>query len=233
MFESTTSTPSFFDSYYPILVGIFGVCSLFLIIFTIYVSIHIHTKCAKRKKSKLRHKTSFEHSDVYQEINELDTSGNVTKYDPLSSTKPSPNRKYEADVSRSHDETAGPSFITENLHEYSEVNNKERVPLQSFETHPSICEKESRYISALTSSQKPNQAEFQQKIEVDRKSLTGDRDDYILPTSEGAKRERSKSPCTSPNLSTNGTYTESVEATDEYSTINDDTVNVYLTVIPN
>lgn len=234
-FGSTAATPSFFDSYYPILLGIFGVCSLFLIIFTIYVGIHVHTKCSKRKASKQRQKTSVEPNDVYQEISELGTLGNITRYDPLNSNKPTTNREYQAVVSSSHIQASTPSFSIENTSGYSKVDDKDQVLLQSHEIVPSISVKESRYISSPTSQRKPNRTECQPKIDMNRKSPPRDKDDYILPTFEGCRKEISisGSPCTSSLLSSNETHSDSAETPGVYSTINDDTVNEYLIVIPN
>ena len=77
---STTILPSFINSYYPILLGILGVCFLFLIIFTVYVSLHIHEKCSRKRKSKVIAKEDIE---TYQDIHDMDLVGNFTKYDSL------------------------------------------------------------------------------------------------------------------------------------------------------
>ena len=77
---STTILPSFINSYYPILLGILGVCFLFLIIFTVYVSLHIHEKCSRKRNSRV---TAKEDIETYQDIHDMDLVGNFTKYDSL------------------------------------------------------------------------------------------------------------------------------------------------------
>lgn len=81
---STTPSPSFFNSYYPVLLGILGVCVLFLVIFTIYVSIHIHEKCSQKRRSPKMNSISLkEDNETYQEIHEFDMIGNLIRYDPF------------------------------------------------------------------------------------------------------------------------------------------------------
>lgn len=84
LFSSTTPPPSFFNSYYPVLLGILGVCVLFLVIFTIYVSIHIHEKCSKKRQSPKTISISVKDDEqTYQEIHEFDMVGNLKRYDPF------------------------------------------------------------------------------------------------------------------------------------------------------
>lgn len=82
---STTPPPSFLNSYYPVLLGILGVCVLFLVIFTIYVSIHIHEKCSQRRRSSktISNISIKEDNNTYQEIHDFDTVGNLIRYDPF------------------------------------------------------------------------------------------------------------------------------------------------------
>ncbi|XP_061164317.1 uncharacterized protein LOC133173343 [Saccostrea echinata] len=224
---STTATPSFFDSYYPVLLGIFGVSSLFLIIFTIYVSIHIHEKCSKRRKSKIPHKASVEIIETYQEINDFGTEGNIMGYDPLGHNRPSkksqPEHSLELVTVVQSSVIENSTYQIESVNDYSEVKDDE----QTSSVNPPICVTGSRYISSPSSQHG--------KLDLKKRSPSHDNDGYMLPNSEACGmsddvgEELCSSPYTSPTISPSENYLDSADVNNK---INEESLNVYLTVLP-
>ncbi|XP_062580340.1 uncharacterized protein LOC134242267 [Saccostrea cucullata] len=225
---STTSKPSFFDSYYPILLGIFGVSSLFLIIFTIYVSLNIHERCSKRRKRTIPHNVSVEVSDTYQEIHNLGTDGNIG-YDPLDHNRPSKKSQQDrslelVDVVQSNVKENA-TYQLKSTNEYSEINDGKQSP----STNLPIC----KTTSIHTSSRQKTLAQHD-KLVLRTKNSSPDNDGYMLPNSGACVMsdvgdELCSSPYTSPHTSPCENYLDNAEVN---STINDECVNVYLTVLP-